>query len=181
VDGQTKSITGSVVVSRSFDYGVNAEGTRYTQEFVGPTGVSSPLWTKTTVDWISRIIALEKPSFTGVNVIQTSTYNDKGQIQAETTTSGATKLISDWLHEYDDLGNQIRSGMDIDGNGSLTTASTDRLTEMDVSYQKVNTDWFRLTTTKTYLTYNSATPTVEVQKVRRTIFRSMELIKLFRS
>jgi hypothetical protein len=50
LDGQTKSETGTAVVARAFDYGVNADGTQFTQEFIGPAGLASPRWTKTPTD-----------------------------------------------------------------------------------------------------------------------------------
>src|SRR5207244_1015664 len=60
LDGQTKSVTGTTIVARYSDYGVNGDGTRYTQEFVGNAGLSSPRWTKTTSDWMGRTVAVEK-------------------------------------------------------------------------------------------------------------------------
>jgi RHS repeat-associated protein len=165
-DGQSKSVTGTSVVAQYFDYGVNGDGTSYTQEFVGNAGLSSPRWTKTTSDWIGRTIAVEKPSFTGINVIQTSTYNNLGQLQKQTTTSGANKLIADQLFEYDQLGQQVRAGLDVDASSSLTLLSTDRLTETDIVYEKVGADWFRVTLARNYLTDNNDTPTVQSQRVR---------------
>jgi YD repeat-containing protein len=99
IDGQSKNVTGSAVVARYFDYGVNGDGTRYTQEFVGSAGLSSPRWTKTTSDWIDRAITIEKPSFTGNNAVEGSVYNTLGQLQKQTTTANTTKLIADKLYE----------------------------------------------------------------------------------
>lgn len=157
LDGQTKSTTGTAVVPRYFDYSVNADGTRYTQEFTGISGLSSPRWAKTTIDWMGRQIASERPSFTGVNVIETSVYNLLGQLVKQTTTGNAARLIADKLFEYDELGHQIRTGSDVDNNGTLTLASTDRLQETESSYEKVGTDWFGVTTSRTYLTDNNST------------------------
>jgi RHS repeat-associated protein len=166
LDNQVKSITGTAVVARYVDYGVNANGTRYTQEFMGNSGLFSPRWTKTTSDWLGRTITVETPSFTGTLLVQISTYNNKGQLQAETFTVNAAKLLADKLYEYDEMGNQIRSGSDIDTSGTLTLASTDRITEVDMSYEKVGSDWFRVTTTRTYLVANDATPTIQTQRER---------------
>jgi RHS repeat-associated protein len=166
LDGQTKSVTGTSVVAQYFDYGVNGDGTRYTQEFVGTAGLSSPRWTKTTSDWIGRTIAVEKPSSTGTNVIQTSTYNNLGQFQKQTTAAGANKLMADQLYEYDQLGQQVRLGLDIDASSTLTLLSTDRLTESEMVYEKVGADWFRVNFRRGYLTDNSATPTTQVQRER---------------
>ena len=95
LDGQTKSVDGTLVVTQHADYGVNGDGTRYTQVFVGNAGLSSSRWTKITSDWLGRTVAVERPSFTGTNVIQTSTYNSLGQLQKQTTISGRKKLMAD--------------------------------------------------------------------------------------
>jgi RHS repeat-associated protein len=166
LDGQTKSVTGSSVVAKYFDYGINADGTRYTQEFTGSQGLSSPRWTKTTNDWLGRAISVEKPSFTGTNAVRTSAYNNKGQLISETIVAGATKLLADRLYEYDDLGNQIRNGLDVDATGALVLLSTDRISETDVAYEKVGTDWFRTTSSKSYLTDNNDTPIIQLQRER---------------
>jgi hypothetical protein len=104
---------------------------------------------------MGRTITVEKPSFTGTNVIQSSTYNALGQLQKQITTAGSNKLVADMLTEYDLLGQQIRTGSDINADGTLTPLSTDGLTETDIVYEKVGTEWFRVTSTKTYVTDNN--------------------------
>jgi RHS repeat-associated protein len=170
VDGQPKSITGSRVVSQYFDYGINTDGTQYMQEFVGPAGLSSPRWTRTTTDWVGRVIYVEAPSFTGTNVRQSSIYDTLGRLQKQITIAGTTKLVADRLFEYNELGEQIRSGFDIDGNGLLSLASTDRIDEAESLFEKVGTDWFHTTTFRTYLTDNNSTPTVQSQRERLSNF-----------
>jgi RHS repeat-associated protein len=166
IDGQPKSVTGTAVVPRYFDYGVNVDGTRYTQEFTGSAGLSSPRWTKTTNDWVDRTVAVEKPSFSGANLIQTSIYNSLDQLQKQTITANTTKLIADKLYEYDQLGQQIRSGSDIDASGTLTLISTDHLIETDTLYEKVGNDWFRVTSTRTYLTNSNDSPVIQTERER---------------
>jgi RHS repeat-associated protein len=166
LDGEMKSITGSSEVARYFDNGVNADGTRWTQVFVGASGLTSPRWTKTTVDWIDRTVSVEKPSFTGTNVIQTFFYNPLTLLQKQTTFAGPTKLVADVLYEYDELGRPTRTGVDINGDGALTLLSTDRLNETDEILEKLATDWFRVNTTRNFLTDNNDTPTNRVQRER---------------
>jgi len=43
----------------------------------------------------------------------------------------------------------VPTGSDINGDGSLTLLSTDRLTETSVAYEKLGTDWFLVTSRKT--------------------------------
>jgi len=166
LDGQTRSVTGSAVVAEYFDYGANPDGSRYTQQFTGNAGLSSPRWTKTTSDWLGRTITVEQPNFTGTTLVRSSLYNSAGQLQKETTTVGATKLMADKLYEYDELGNQIRAGLDVDSTGTLTLASTDRIIDSDLVYEKVGADWFEVTSTRTYLADDDATPTVQQQRDR---------------
>jgi RHS repeat-associated protein len=166
LDGRTKGVSGTAVVAKYFDYAVNADGTQYTQQFVGSAGLSSPRWTKTTTDWTGRTVTSETPSFTGANAVQSSIYNALGQLQKETTMVGATKLVADKLYEYDEMGNQVRAGSDIDADGALTLASIDRVSDTDSIYEKVGSDWFRVTSNRTYLTNNNNTPTIQTQRER---------------
>jgi YD repeat-containing protein len=166
LDGQTKSNTGSAVVAHYFDSGANLDGTQWRLDAVGSTGLTSPRWTKTRTDWIGRSITVEQPSFPGTNLIQSSIYNSLGQLEKQTMTAGANKLIADTLYEYDQLGEQIRTGSDIDGTGTLTLLSTDRLTDTDIVYEKVGVDWFRVTSTRTYLIENNDTPIFQTQRER---------------
>jgi RHS repeat-associated protein len=172
LDGQTKSVLGSATVRQFFDYGVNPDSTPYVQEFTGSAGAGSPRWTKTTRDWLGTTIKVEKPSFTaGTNVFRISSYNSVGQLQAESVMNGAVKLQADMIYEYDALGNRIRSGWDIDASGTLTLASTDRITETEQVFQQNGSDWFRVTTTKTYLVNGNSTPTTtSTQSERLTNF-----------
>lgn len=160
LDGQIKSTLGTAVVTTAFDYGVNTDGTPFSQEFVGSAGANSPRWTKTSTDWMERVVKVEKPSFSaGSNLLQKAVYNSSGQLQSESVMVGTTRLIADKLYEYDAMGNCIRTGADINGSGTLTPASTDRITETDEVLQQNGSNWWLVTTTKTYLTNNSSTTT----------------------
>ena len=165
IDGQTKSLTGTGQVARNYDPGVNPDGTRYTNEYIGDAGLSSPRWTRTTTDWLGRTIAIEKPSFTSTAVL-TITYNQLGQVQKQTLTSNSVKLLADRLFEYDELGRPIRSGIDVDNNGTLTLASADRLSEADAVFEKTGSDWFQVATGRTYLVDNNSTAVTLIQRDR---------------
>ena len=168
LDGQTKSLLGTATITKFFDYGVNADSTLYTQEFTGSAGINSPRWTKTSSDWMGRTIKVERPSFTpGTNVVQLSTYNALGQLQTESVMVGANKLQADKIYEYDALSNKIRVGSDIDASGTLTMASSDRISETDSVFQQNGSDWFSVTTSKTYLTNGNATSTTTATQSER--------------
>jgi RHS repeat-associated protein len=155
LDGQTKIVTGTAGVASHYEYGVNADGTRFTREFKGVAGTGSPRWVKTTLDWLGRVLKVETPSFTGATLARTSTYNAKGQLVAKGTLSGTTRLIADSVSEFDALGREIRSGLDVDSNGVLAPLSADRFAESDYSFRQDGGDWFNCVTTATYLADNS--------------------------
>jgi RHS repeat-associated protein len=174
IDGRTKSTSGTAVVSKHFDYGVNPDGTTYTQEFTGAGGLSSPRWTKTTTDWLGRNLKVETPGFTGTNLIHSWSYNPSGLLQRERATFGigAVKLQADKLYEYDELGKVTRVGADVDDSGTLSPISTDRLIETSSVYEKNGSDWFLATTRKIYVNKNDATATTQTEKERLTNFPS---------
>ncbi len=73
-----------------------------------------------------QTIRVEKPGFTeGTNVIQTSAYDNKGKLKSVSTFAGSNKVLADMLYEYDELGAQIRSELDLNANGILDISSTD--------------------------------------------------------
>ncbi len=166
LDGGQKSLTGTAPIPVNYDYGVNSDGTRWTTEFVGPLGLTSPRWTKTAVDWMGQTIKVEKPTFTSNILAQSSVYNDKGQLISESVGYGSTKLTADKLYEYDNLGRQVRSGLDVDGSGNLALTSTDRISESDSYFEKIGSDWFGTSISKTYLIDSSAAATVSTSKTR---------------
>ena len=157
LDGQAKDLTGTAVVTRHYDYGVNADGTQWDQEFTG--GAGSPRWAKTTSDWLARRVKVETPGFTGQTLAMTYTHNDKGQLVATGVSSGATKLTADALSEYDELGRGVRSGLDLDANGVLEANTADRFTEADIYFLQVGADWFDCVKIATYLSDNDPTKT----------------------
>jgi len=168
LDGRTRTVLGTATVVQFSDYGVNADSTPFTQEFIGSAGANSPRWTKTSLDWLGRTISVEKPSFiAGSNVLSLSTYNALGQLQTESVKVGTNKLIADKIYEYDSVGNRTRAGSDIDGSGTLTLTSVDRITETDQIFQQNGSDWFRVTTSKTYFVNDDPTPTTTSTRSER--------------
>ena len=64
---------------------------------------------------------MEKPGYAGTETT-IQVYNDRGQL-IQTATTG----LADTLYTYDEIGNPIQSGLDVDGNGVLETVSADGL------------------------------------------------------
>ena len=154
-DRQPLAITGTALVAEYYDYGVNAEGKTWKLTHVG--GGDSPRWTKETSDLLKRSIFLEKSGFNGT-VSETNFYNAKNQL-TKTTQAG----LAVTLYEYDSRGNQVRSGLDVNDNGTLDLAGNDRITEQE---NMIDGTWLTATT-KVYGTTGGATATiVETTKKR---------------
>ena len=164
-DGNTCCSFENGVINSSYTYGVNDDGTRWTKVYTGSQGTNSPAWTKSTTDLLGRTISEEKPGFGGTVLTSTSVYNSQGRLIKTTRTSAP-----DTLYEYDELGNQIRSGSDVNGNGTLDLVGLDRINASDTSYQSdPSGNWWQTRTTLLYAGDNSATPTTNsIQKTRLT-------------
>jgi RHS repeat-associated protein len=168
LDGRTKSVSGNAVTPSCYDYGVNSDGSQWTVVYTGPTGSNSPSWTKTTVDLLGRTIREERPGFSVSSapsvVTNASFYNSSGQL-VKTTSPGS----SDTLYEYDELGNQIRSGLDVDNDGTLDLGENDRITENDSYYEEAEDGWFRVSASAVYATAGSSVATTNsIQTTRLT-------------
>lgn len=154
-DRQLSALTGTAQVAEYYDYGVNVDGKRWALTHIG--GGDSPRWTRNTIDLLKRLTLQEKSGFNGT-ISKTNFYNAKNQLIKTTQTGQAATL-----YEYDSLGNQVRSGLDVDDNGTLDLAGNDRITEQE---NTIDGTWLT-TTTKVYGTTGSATATtVETTKIR---------------
>ena len=134
-DGQIKSVTGTAVVPTYYEYGVNENGTRWTLTRTGRA--DSPAWEKTTTDMLGRTLKTEKPGYNGTTQTVSYTYNNLGQL-IQTANEGYAST----LYVYDELGNQVQQGLDVDANGVLEADSTDRITESDTSYSYEVARWW---------------------------------------
>ena len=158
LDGRIKSVTGTGVVARYYTYGANADGTQWTTVHNGTESGSN--WETTVTDMLGRVARVEKPGPSGT-MVTTNVYDDQGRL-ASTQTPGQ----ADTLYEYDALGNMTRTGLDLDGNGVLNTAGTDRISESETAYVKDGGAWWHESLTAVYATDNDATATTT--GIRRT-------------
>ncbi|MFH2064493.1 MAG: hypothetical protein ABIK15_04775, partial [Pseudomonadota bacterium] len=150
-DGRVKSITGTGVAARFYTYGVNTDGRTWTMVRHGSE--TSAMWEKTIQDLAGRTVRIEKPGFTGT-MITVQEYDLQGRLERTTTTG-----MADTLYEYDVLGNQIRSGLDVDGNGSLDTSSTDRISETHTRFANLGGDIWQESVQSVYAIDDSDTLT----------------------
>gem|GEM_PF-812175 len=137
LDGRTKSVTGTAVTHQFYLYGYNADGSTWTQVFTGPALDQSPMWSKSTNNMLGQGIKTERPGYLGVILSSTRDYNDKGQLVESVPEVGASTRM-----EYDELGDQIRSYLDVNGDDQPNLAGPDRITESDDLYVKLGNDWW---------------------------------------
>jgi len=149
-DGQTKSITGNGMVPQYYSYEVLPNGTRVTEIHRGRP--DAPAFERTYSDMLGRMLRSEQPGFGGTLEVTTTSYNAKGQVERVDAPGVAATLF-----EYDELGNRSRSGLDVDGNGTLTLASMDRITDSETKFTAVDGAYWQETSQTIYPEDNSST------------------------
>jgi hypothetical protein len=163
LDGRTKSTSENSTLKSYHEYGVNPDGTRWTKAYSGPLGSNSPAWQKTTTDLLGRTIKDEKPGYGGTVITTTYVYNTKGQLISTTQQPNSSTTLS----EYNELGQQTRSGLDVNNNGSLDLASPDRISESSTWFDKDESGNYWQTRASLIYAGNSAIPTTNsIQKTR---------------
>ncbi|MCP4694891.1 MAG: hypothetical protein GY859_43085, partial [Desulfobacterales bacterium] len=126
----------------------------WTQVYTG--GPAPPMWERTTVDPLGRTIRVERPGFKGVETTERF-YDARGRLVKTTPPAAAAAAT---LYEYDEPGNQARTGLDVDHTGSLEPASTDRITDNEDSFISIDGDWWRETAQTVYGAENDDAPTI---------------------
>jgi RHS repeat-associated protein len=145
LDGRLKAIRGSAVIAEFYDYGVDADGSNWTKHFIGSYDASSPRWRMTKHDVLGRLIEEAEPAYDGsVQLVQYS-YNDHGLLERRTEPGSAASL-----YVYNALGELVRSGLDVDGDGQLTLASNDRIQDDEHGYVVEGGDWYQVRTDTVY-------------------------------
>lgn len=161
LDGTLASITGTGKVNEYHSYGVeSAPGTLFGDKWhkVNYGAASSPRWLLTYTDWAGRKIWYEHPGFNGgANYLEEYFYDSvaaPGRLWKSTKTASAPTL-----YQYNALGELFRSGLDVNGNGTLDLASMDRISETETFLDLYLGAYWRRTDTRTYGTANSASLT----------------------
>jgi RHS repeat-associated protein len=163
LDGQTKSISGNSEVSKFYSYNITATGMRVITEFTGSADASSPRWKRTFLDWMDRTIEIQTPTAARNISSRIYSFNSHGQTEKETVLVEGKRVIADKLFSYDKLGNQVRSGLDLDGDNQLTLQSNDRIVDVPTSFAAFEDQGephvYRISYTITYDRNNSDHPT----------------------
>lgn len=135
-DGQVKSVTGTSLVASYSDVTVNTDGTLTSTSHLASS--SSARWSSTTTDWMGRKIKEEHPASSSGTFSRQFYYNSAGQLYKTTETG-----LADTLQQYDALGELEFAGLDINGNGSLDLAGTDRVSRVREQFVYQDSAWWR--------------------------------------
>lgn len=150
-DGRAKSVTGTGVIERHYDYGVDPNtGWTWTKEWEG--GVSSPRWTKTFYNEYGQAVETHRPAFDSASpVITANEYDSFGRLVVTRVTHDGNDLFAPTVIEYDSAtGAAFRRGVDLDDNGSLGVSSSEPITESDTAYESYDGGWWQRSRTWVY-------------------------------
>ena len=153
LDGQTKSVTGTAVVARYSDYGVDANGLWTKQSEVSLT---SPRYTQS---WTNQVGNTWRTATSGPSslIISTSTFDSINKSRALSRTVPGEATI---LYAYDpDTGAMTSQARDLNGNGTIDYAGTDSI-ETTETLHVLDGNWYRQTVSSRYETDSQATATV---------------------
>ena len=150
LDGQQKSTTGNRSVARYITYGVNGDGTQFTEVHAGSAGSSA--FERTVTDMLGRTIRVERPGYNGTTEVTSTVYDTKGRIEHTSATG-----LADTLYEYDELGEQFRTVLDANGNGTIDLGGSgtdlspsDRVSDSDTHFVQIGNDWWTETDQRVY-------------------------------
>ena len=176
LDGTGKYSSENGVIKSWTDVGINADGTRWTTTFTGPDGTNSPMWQKTTTDFLGRTVKTERPGFGGAIVTAEEVYNNLGQLVRSVVSSPSSMAMT--LFEYNELGEQFRNCVDINTNGSVNLNGPDRVSESASWFQQEGGDYWQVRASIIYAGDGSASPTTNsIQKTRLTGFSEIQNLR----
>ena len=165
LDGQSKSVTGTAQVAQYNDISVDGNGIVTKTTYVGPGGASSPRWSRVYSDWAGRSFREENPtSSPAVNFNKVSVFNTAGQLTRVEQTNLANTLLV-----YDGLGQLEYSGLDMNGNGTLDLAGTDRITRTRTQVVEQGGTWWRQALTYLYNQENTANTVTQSEILDRLV------------
>lgn len=113
-DGSLRSVTGTAVVAKWYDYGVSSGGQRWILECTGPTLGESPVRRLTVTDPLGRTIREERPGFAGTVLTNTYAYDSEGRGRLLSVAQAGSVPT---LYLYDAMGEQVASVLDLNANG----------------------------------------------------------------
>jgi RHS repeat-associated protein len=118
----------------------------------------------TDTDWRGRKVTEASANPASLGDLQTTySYNSKGQLSS-TVVSGLAPV----RYVYDDFGQLVQSGIDLNNNGTLDKASNERISEQETHFESIDDIWYEVASNTTYPYESSATPhTVQTTFVQK--------------
>ena len=163
LDGKIKSITGTAQPAEYYDYGVDTSSNCY-WTLVHWGSENSSRWKKTYQNMLGHDVKVEKSGYNGSIVTTENLYDQYGNKIKVDKTGEASRL-----YVYDELGTLIRSGLDVNGNGTLDLASNDRITDSSILYIQNNGSWWQESSTSVYgISNDAAATTIGITRKRLT-------------
>ncbi|WP_438483189.1 RHS repeat-associated core domain-containing protein [Oleiharenicola lentus] len=166
-DGTIKSMTGSGVVPVYYERSVETNGDITYLVKGGLESATTSRWSKTTRDWLGRVVSTERPGFSKssqANFVETNTYASGTDWLTKTVKTG----LSPSLYAHDAFGEVTLSGLDVTATDTLVLASNDRVTSQDTTVQHLTGEWWSVTEVKTYPIDNNDTPVTTTTKTKLT-------------
>jgi RHS repeat-associated protein len=179
-DGQVKARTGTALVARHYDYGVDpATGDRWTQ--TSAAKADGPRWSRGTIDALGRSIRQETPGHgEGVVLAAHTAYDEKGRVIANQAGWVRPSVGADdekgsafhplgpiTLQTYDPgTGEPLLSGQDLDGDGQLTPGK-DRLTKSERRFEEIAGAWWEVSRQWSYPLGLKGQPSLVSEQRRR--------------
>ena len=168
-DGRILSVSGTGVSAEYHTYAKDVNGHEVHTTYYSSSNAATANYIAVTTDANGRRLREQRPAYLTATTAGTRQrdfyYNIAGQLVKETATG-----MADRLYVYNDLGDLWRSGLDMNGDGELTLASSDKLQQSETVYIKEGDDWYRSSTSQVPYTKDSATlSTVAQTKERLTL------------
>ena len=114
----------------------------------------------TTYDFLGRVVSVVTPIGTTSNV-----YDGATSRLVSTSKTGSP----DTLYAYDELGNLTTTALDVDGDGAITYAGSDRINRTETSYEEDADGWWHVTSSAVWTESGSdACVTSSVTRTRLT-------------
>ena len=152
---QTKTAASSYTVltgSGGIRVSTTESGTLY-----GGAAVSGPSSERET-DMLGRPTVSRTPAFGGGWVVTSNAYDSAGNLRQVARTCGQT-LVSRTLSDFDDLGEQYRTALDLNGNSTIDLSGPDRVTKSARWYEQDSSNaWWLVVASVNYPFDNAATP-----------------------
>ena len=121
-DGRLRSRTGTAAVPRCYTYGADADGP-YSTEYFGDSDTAAQ-WIRTHYDLLGRVCRVVHAD--GYTI--SNEYDAAGRLVEQ--NDGLTRTLA----RHDSLGRKLLGAIDMNGNGQIDAAGTDRMQEVVQTY-----------------------------------------------